>query len=203
MKKILLTGFEPFGDVAVNPSELLMAEMARRKPFPAAAQITTEVLPVVYAQAVDRIQTLIAAFQPDILLSFGVAARRKNVCPERVALNLKDAQLPDNAGQLSDGELLIPAAPLAYFSNMPLKGLRTILQKADIPVSISNHAGAYLCNAVFFAAAHQIESQNLDILYDFIHVPPIPQPDSTLSVPKLADGVEAILRFLLDFSQAR
>jgi pyroglutamyl-peptidase len=91
--------------------------------------IHTEILPVVYEDAINRIQDLIQEIIPDILLSFGVAASRYRVNLERVVLNLKDASIPDNAGFHPKGELINPNAQLAYFSNLPLQKLRSYLEK--------------------------------------------------------------------------
>jgi len=197
MKTILLTGFGPFGNIGVNPAQLLVEEIVRRGPLGDEIDLKVEILPVIYDEATFQIQTLIREIQPDILISFGVAARRDKVCPERVALNLKDTRLPDNAGNIPEGELLIPDAPLAYFASLPLAEIRDILLKSDIPTEISNHAGAYICNAVFYAAAHEIASSDLDIQYGFIHIPLIPSEGNPLTISKLVDGVLDALDWLI------
>ncbi len=195
MKTILLTGFGPFGDVEKNPSQALIEELERRKDIIDEFRLETEILPVVYSDAVDRIQILIRQYEPEILISFGVAARREKVCPERVALNLKDTHQPDNAGNTPEGELIFPNAPLAYYSNLPLLAIRDFLQNASIPTEISNHAGAYICNAVFYAAAHEIVTTERDTRYGFIHIPLMPKeaPNGELSTQMLVDVVVELL----------
>jgi pyroglutamyl-peptidase len=191
MKTILMTGFGPFGNVEKNPSQALIEELNLSADLATNAQLKTEILPVIYGDAVDRIRALIHEHEPDFLISFGVAARRENVCPERVALNLKDTQQPDNAGNTPEGELIFSESPLAYFSNLPLLEIRDFLQIAGIPTEISNHAGAYICNAVFFAAAHEIETTGRTTEFGFIHIPlmPLEAAAGELSTQKLANAV--------------
>ncbi|MCJ7701570.1 MAG: pyroglutamyl-peptidase I [Anaerolineales bacterium] len=201
MKTILVTGFEPFGEIVQSPSQALVEEIERRAAILEGVSLITDILPVIYEKAVPRIQTLIQEANPDIVLSFGVAAQREAVNLERVALNLKDTPQPDNAGYQPDGELIDQSAPLAYFSNLPLAAIRNHLQKRDIQTVISNHTGAYLCNAVFFAAAHQVQTSGGEVGYGFVHIPLVPvktEDHKALTIPTLAEAVIEIMQRLAD-----
>lgn len=196
MKKILVTGFGPFGGIETNPSQLLVDEIRDRVQVMTTLDVHTEILPVVYEDSINRIQELIQEITPDILLSFGVAAKREKVYLERVALNLKDASIPDNTGIQPIGELIYRNAPLAYLSNLPLLEIRKYLADAEIPIVISNHAGAYICNAVFYAAANLINSCDYSIKYGFIHIPLIGNDSGEAGKLNITKLVEAILGML-------
>lgn len=167
--RILLTGFEPFGEIESNPSQHVV-ETLGRVAFPG-LDLVTAVLPVSYADAGNCIRGLIREHRPDHVLALGVAAKREEICLERVALNLDDAAGPDNDGIVRQGEPILPGGPPAYFSALPLAGLKTQLEAAGIPVRISNHAGAYLCNHAYYAAADEIARLGLPAGVVFVHVP--------------------------------
>ena len=168
--KLLLTGFEPFHNHAKNPSQYIVETIAARTPLEG-AKIITQILPVVYGKAGDILRRLIHQHHPDVVLMLGVAGSRERVCLERVALNLNDSKTPDNAGVVLEGEPIDPSGPDAYFGNFPLKDLQAAIEVSDIPVQISNHAGAYLCNNVFYTAAREHVQTGVPARYGFIHVP--------------------------------
>ena len=178
--KILLTGFEPFGPVRVNPSEQIVQRigerMGRRVDKDArgrgAIELRAEVLPTEFAAADRRIRRLIREFRPEAVLCLGVAPKRDQISLERVALNLDDDSLPDNAGRRRAGRRIVPSGPAAYWSTLPLERMRKQLERQGIPVSYSNHAGTYLCNHVFYVARHEIERLGNGAPCGFIHVPP-------------------------------
>jgi pyroglutamyl-peptidase len=120
-----------------------------------------------------RLSDLIAQHQPDVVICLGLAARRSAINLERVALNLDDAKIPDNAGDLAVGRPIQQDGPVAYLSTLPLEKMKQALQAREIPVEISNHAGAYVCNHVFYAARHAIEQAHFPAICGFIHVPAI------------------------------
>jgi len=192
MKTFLITGFGPFGKIEKNPSQALVAEVERRLSKEKSLRLETSILPVVYGDAVELIQSLIRDIQPVYVLSFGVAAKRESVNLERVALNLKDSAQTDNAGEAPEGEPIFTDGPLAYFTNLPLLQMREFLLNAKIPTVISNYAGAYLCNAVFYAAAYEISRSRMDARYGFVHIPLLSEDgtdEKLLSLSRLAKGV--------------
>ena len=167
MPRILLTGFEPFGDLEINPSRLIV-EHVRDQQRP---DLIALVLPTEYQGAGSGIAAAIRDYQPDAILSLGVAQSRKTISLERVAINVDDAALADNAGVIASGERIALEGPAAYWSTLPLDAMKWALVAHDIPVSISNHAGTYVCNHTFYSARHTLECLGLSIPCGFIHVP--------------------------------
>lgn len=194
---ILLTGFEPFPGVDENPTQRIVASFGEYS-LPG-HRLVTEILPVAYVRADDRIRALVRQYRPAVILMTGVAGKTDPIRLERVALNLDDAKIPDNDDVLRQGTPILHEAPAAYFSSLPLPSLEQALTQAGIPVRISNHAGAYLCNHVFFAAAHEAEQRGLSAQVGFVHVP-MHQEKAEESQMTLAQIRQAILICLEYFS---
>ena len=207
--KILLTGFEPFGPVRVNPSEQIVRRigrgMGRRVGEDARGrgkvELRAEVLPTEFAAADRRIRQLIRKFQPEAVLCLGVAPKRDKISLERFALNLDDDSLPDNAGRCRAGRRIARNGPAAYWSTLPLERFRRQLARRGIPVSYSNHAGTYLCNHVFYVARHEIERMGNGAPCGFVHVPPIQTrakkgKQRRLALDALVEAVECCLEVL-------
>jgi len=174
--KILLTGFNPFGTVKINPSQLVVETLAQRPARPLGADLVTEILPTAYIEAGDRITHLIRHHRPDSIICLGVAEGTPAIRLERVALNLDDAELPDNTGLLRQGSPIVLDGPAAYWSTLPLEQMRRALARQGIPAAISNHAGTYLCNHVFYRARHEVEQLRLPSPCGFIHLPALLEP---------------------------
>jgi len=200
MMKVLITGFEPFGEIQINPSQVLVDEIAQQSKQDISLNLEAVILPVTFGKAVSRMQQLIQDQTPDIVLSFGVASRCEILHLERVAINLKDSIYPDNDGKILEGEFIIPDAPLVYFSNLPITPMRDFLERVNVPAKISNHAGTFVCNSVFYSAAHEIESTDLDTWYGFIHIPLIGKHknvENPLSMGVLVDGLLDLMLWLV------
>jgi pyroglutamyl-peptidase len=165
--RMLLTGFEPFGELQANPSQLIVERLAHG----ADQDLVVEVLPTEYAAAGARIRALIRDVRPEAVVCLGVAGRASAIRLERVALNLDDTEKPDNAGETPAGRPIAPGGPVGYWSTLPLAEMYAALQERDIPVQISNHAGTYVCNHVFYASLHEIERLGGGVPCGFIHVP--------------------------------
>src|SRR5215208_3145274 len=176
---ILVTGFEPFGGIEVNPSQAIVESLGRDSASRRHATLVTEVLPTEFRAAGDRIVALIREHRPDAVLSIGLAASAASIRLERVALNLNDALRPDNGGDLATGRLIDPAGPIGYWSTLPVDAMLSALRERDIPSTITNHAGAYVCNHVFYTARHEIERLGAGIPSGFIHVPLMTEQDAT------------------------
>jgi pyroglutamyl-peptidase len=195
--RILVTGFEPFGSHASNPSQEIVTALAARasaavgRPF----QLHTTVLPTEYDRAASRITLLIAELSPDAIVCLGVAGKADGICLERIALNLNDAELADNAGEIRTAQPIIPGAPMAYLSTLPLAAMLQELRGARFPTSISNHAGTYVCNHVFYTARHTIEQKRATTPCGFIHVPVV-DDGKGLTVLQLTDAIEVILQVM-------
>ena len=169
MKKLLLTAFEPFDGEAINPS----AEAARGIEgidFTDALVRVAE-LPVDRYRAVDVAIELIRAGHPDIVIMLGEAGRRFRINPERVAINIDDFRIPDNAGNQPTDEAIIEGGPVGYFSTLPIRAITARINKAHIPAAISNSAGTYLCNRLFYSVMNLISVESLPTIAGFIHLP--------------------------------
>ena len=180
--KILLTGFEPFGGEKINPSwEAVKAVQA-----PTGMQLEKMLLPVSFRKAPALIEEYIKSFRPDVILSLGQAGGREGISLERIAVNLADARIADNDGFQPRDEVLQAAGPAAYLSTLPLRRMEAALQTAGLPASLSNTAGLYVCNAVFYTAARLAESLSPAPRAGFVHVPYLPEQASGKEAPSLS-----------------
>ena len=182
--KILLSGFNPFGDLSVNSSEVVVAEIRNRWPSHGEVDLTAEILRTEYRDAEDRIRTLIRELRPDGILCLGVAGRDGTIRLERLAVNLDDESTPDNAGEVRR-ERQIADGPHYYRSTLPLRDMRKALVKLGVPVRFSTSAGNYVCNHVFYSALHEVDRLGLDAKCGFVHLPPIQTRDSSDVTPDL------------------
>ena len=185
--KILVSGFEPFNQESINPS----LEIIRALPTEiAGAQLITIELPTVYYESLNIIEKVIHQEQPDVILSLGVAALRDKISIERVAINLNDARIMDNANQQPCDELIKLDGDTAYFTNLPIRKIQAELLVNDIPTEISLSAGAFVCNHVFYGVRYLLHNSYKDKQSGFIHVPPI---SDTWPLVKLVRGIEVVI----------
>jgi pyroglutamyl-peptidase len=199
--RILLTGFEPFGGQSLNPSW----EVARALHGLTleGAQITSVQLPCVFAQALPALQQALAQHTPDIVLALGQAEGRADFSVERVAINVMDARIPDNAGAQPIDMPVVAGGPKAYFSTLPIKSLVAGLRAAGFPASVSQTAGTFVCNQVFYGLQHALVGQGVHS--GFMHLPLLPEqaaqwPGSSLPswpVGWQVAGVQQALALLL------
>jgi pyroglutamyl-peptidase len=169
--RILLTGFKPFGSLSVNPTEQLMRALATEK-F-AGAAIETVILDVDYVRAEHQFRAAVTRFSPNAILSFGVAGGADTLRLERIAVNIDDADLPDSGGQRRAGTRIVEQGPVGYWATLDLEALYAALVEAGLPVRMSNHAGAYLCNHLLYYGLHL--TQGTATRMGFVHVPPLPE----------------------------
>ena len=162
MTKVLLTGFEPFGNASLNPSGEIVKQISGEN-------IVTAILPVAYAQSAERLLALIAEHNPDVVICLGQAEGRKEITPERVAINLDDARLADNEGVLRNDVKILADGPDAYFSTLPVKEIVEAIKASGVPAAVSLSAGAFLCNHVFYVAQNRFAGTK--IRSGFVHVP--------------------------------
>ena len=196
---ILLTGFEPFAGDATNPSGDAVQLLAKRWAGPEA--LVVEVLPVEFAGASARLGALIREHSPDVVVAVGLAGGRPGLTPARVAINLADARIPDNAGDQPLDRPSVAGAPAAYFATLPVKAMTAAIVAAGVPASLSHSAGTFVCNHVMFTALHETAAAD-GIRAGFIHVPYASgrAPDGTSSLPldDIVRGLEAALRTAVD-----
>ena len=173
MRTILLTGFDAFGNETSNPSwEAVSALDGLRI---ADAQVTVLKLPCVFGESLQLLERHIQALQPEIVLCVGQAGGRVDFSVERVAINLDDARIADNAGAQPIDMPVIVGAPLAYFSSLPLKMTVAALRAQGLPASVSHTAGTYVCNHVFYGLMHYAASSPFLQRAGFLHIPYSPQ----------------------------
>jgi pyroglutamyl-peptidase len=162
MTKVLLTGFEPFGTATSNPSGEIVKQIS-------GDNIVTAILPVTYAQSAERLLELIAEHNPDVVICLGQAEGRTQITPEKVAINLDDARLPDNAGVQRSDVKILNDGPDAYFTTLPVKEMVDAAKAAGVSAAVSLSAGAFLCNHVFYVAQNKFAGTK--IRSGFVHVP--------------------------------
>lgn len=173
MKKLLITGFDAFGENAINPSW----EAVQNLPDTVADfKLCKLNIPTVFGAAAQMVLDKAHSFEPDVILCVGLAAGRDAVTPERIAVNIRDAKIPDNAGNQPQGAFVDDHGPAAYFSTLPVQKISQALRDAGIPSSVSNSAGTYVCNDVLYTLLHTYAGSSVKI--GFIHVPQLPQQGS-------------------------
>lgn len=165
---ILITGFDPFGGEAINPAWEAVKMM---KDEIAGANIIKMQIPTVVGKSIEKIHEKMIELRPDIVLSIGQAGGRFGVSPERVAINITDARIPDNEGNQPIDEPIFADGDTAYFSNLPVKAMVQAIKDAGYPSSLSNSAGTYICNHVMYGILYYIQKEFPGVRGGFIHVP--------------------------------
>ncbi len=196
MLKALVTGFDPFGADAVNPSHeavrLLPARIGN-------LDVVTTELPTSFARATPKLRALVRREQPDIVLCVGLAAERDVISVERVAVNLRHARTADNDGARPVDRPVIARAPAAYFSTLPVTDIVKALMRAELPAEMSLSAGTFVCNHVFYGLMHMLANRKRVIRAGFVHVPALPA-GHTAREAKLSEWVKA-LEIVLDVTR--
>ncbi|MFZ6750378.1 pyroglutamyl-peptidase I [Undibacterium sp. Ren11W] len=174
MKTILLTGFEPFGGEHNNPSW----EAVRRldgKHLHDGSRIVAALLPCAFGAALDTLAVKIRLVAPDVVVCVGQAGGRADLTIERVAINVDDAPMADNAGQQPIDAPIVANGPVGYFATLPIKAIVQALHAKGIPASVSQTAGTYVCNHVFYGLMHMASSRHAIQHAGFVHIPYLPE----------------------------
>jgi pyroglutamyl-peptidase len=197
-RMILVTGFEPFGTHTANPTEGLAKAVDGRRV--GGVDIVGQVLPVHHADAARRITATLAETRPSAVVHLGLAAGRARVALERVAVNVMDYEVADNAGYRASGEPCVPGGPAAYFSTLPLAAMLKALTDEGIPAYTSNTAGTYLCNQTLYWTLHAARDLARPPAVGFIHFPLLPAMVATagleqpsMDFPLMVRAVETVL----------
>lgn len=180
MKKLLLTGFDPFAHHTVNPSW----EAVKVLPDSIGCfAVSKMMLPNIYQTAGRLLLEEAERLKPDVILMTGMDSSSNRVHADCVAVNLRDALIEDNKGAKPWGEPVVPGGPAAYFATIPVHALVARLQKQGCPVHLGYCTGGYVCNDIFYMAAHRFAGSNVKV--GFVHVPLLPQMvfDETLALP--------------------
>ena len=166
--KVLITGFDPFGGESINPAWEAVKEIRDEI---AGAEIVKMQIPTVVGKSIEKVHNKMAEIHPDVVISVGQAGGRFGVTPERVAINVTDARIPDNEGHQPIDEVIFEDGDTAYFSNLPVKAMVQAIKDAGYPSSLSNTAGTYICNHVMYGILYYIHKEFPDVRGGFIHVP--------------------------------
>jgi len=191
MKKILLTAFEPFGGEKINPSERIVGEIAGMK-IPG-VEVCTMIVPVTFADSAKSVTDALSAADYDAVVMLGQAGGRAAITIERVAINVQDASIPDNAGAQPQDTPVCADGPAAYFSTLPIKQLVQAVCDAGVRAAVSNSAGTFVCNHLMYSVLNYLAGTGVQA--GFIHVPWLPeQAEGKKNAPSMPqeDMVKAI-----------
>jgi pyroglutamyl-peptidase len=169
MALVLVSGFEPFGGSTINASGEAVKLLHGGRID--GAGMETVILPVVFGVAFDTLWPKVEALRPDLLVMAGQAETRSEICLERVALNLRDARLPDNAGAQPVDQPVVAGGPAAYFCSLDLRPILAALMAAGLPARLSETAGTFVCNDLIYRACHRAASGGFAPAMLFVHVP--------------------------------
>ncbi len=169
---ILLTGFEPFGGETVNPSALVARALHGRRI--ADATVHGVELPCCFGDALGALQAAITATRPQLVLALGQAGGRCDFSIERIAINVDDARIADNAGRQPIDEAVVANGPAAFFATLPIKAMVAALHEAGLPASVSQSAGTFVCNHVFYGLMHSLQHRP-GVRGGFMHLPLLPE----------------------------
>ena len=187
--KILITGFQPFGGQRVNPAW----EAVRKLPDVLGDKVLWKLeIPVTFGGAFDAVEAKAAEIDPDVILCVGQAGGRDAVTPERIAVNLQDASIPDNAGNQPVDLPVVANGANAYFTTLPVKAMAAAARALDIPCRLSCTAGTYVCNDVFYRLLHRYRDTGKRV--GFVHVPFLPEQGSpNLPLNSIVRALQAML----------
>ena len=170
MKKLLITGFDPFGGADRNPSR--EAVMALPDVIGDYTLFKLEI-PTVFGLAAETVLRAATDLRPDAILCVGQAGGRANITPEVVAINLREASIPDNHGNQPRNTPVVENAPAAYFSTLPVRAMAEAVKAAGVPCALSYSAGVFVCNDLLYTLLHHYDGT--DVRVGFIHIPYLPE----------------------------
>jgi pyroglutamyl-peptidase len=198
--KVLLTGFNRFDALEYNPSEVVVSEIGRIAQRGLASHLVSIVLPTEYDRASEMMRQYIRSFCPDVVVATGVSPSREFICLERIALNIDEVEVADNAGSIRDGSPIDPSGPLAMQTNCSLTKILERLRDRGFPSIISTNAGTYVCNHIYYVSLQCLQELGSNAKCLFTHLPmPANQVRSVRSndylwtIEKLVEAVQLII----------
>ncbi len=202
-KHILVTGFEPFSGSPINPSEQIARSLEGRRI--AGRTLIARVFPVDTRALHGRLDAALREIQPDIILSLGLASGRTALAVERIAVNVLDFSIPDNAGVSCGNEVVARGGPDARLSNLPVASIATAWAEREVPGYVSNTAGTYLCNQLLYEALAFAERAEFTLAAGFIHLPSLPaqaiaagpQSHPSMSLDLMKKGIEVAIETIV------
>ncbi len=190
MRKLLITGFDPFGENAVNPSWEAVQGLPETVGDFAVCKL---MLPTVFGEAAALAVAAAEREKPDVILCVGLAGERHAVTPERIAVNIRDARIADNAGFQPQGRKVAEDGPAAYFATVPVEAMCQAIRVAGLPAAVSNTAGTFVCNDVLYSLLHRYHGTQTRV--GFIHVPCLPeQGEPNLPLEKTVAALAAAIQ---------
>lgn len=188
MKKLLITGFDPFGGEQINPSwesvKLLEDKIGEYS-------LIKLQIPTIFKKGVDKIIERANEINPDVIICVGQAGGRRGITPEVVAINLVEANIPDNEGNQPMGVPVINGGENAYFSTLPIRQMVTAIKTKEIPSALSFSAGAFVCNEVLYTLLNYFNGTSVKV--GFIHVPFLPEQAGdkypSMELNKIVEGL--------------
>lgn len=192
MQKLLITGFDPFGSEHINPAW----EAVKALPEQIGSYVLCKLeIPTVFGLAAEKVLALAQECKPDAILCIGQAGGRSAVTPERIAVNIRDGKIPDNAGFQPSGQPVVPDGPAAYFTTVPVNKMVMAIGNAGVPSAASNSAGAFVCNDTLYTLLHHFAGTATKV--GFIHVPYLPEQGTpSLPLDQIVKALEAAISAL-------
>ena len=166
-RRVLISGFEPFGGSNLNSSQLVV-EAISKESF-SGLDLFTVILPVEFGKAADVLLSKVKEIDPEIIIAFGQAEGRKALTPEKIAINLDSARIPDNAGELRVNKVIIEKGADGYFSTLPIEKMVKAVKECGLESEVSLSAGAFLCNHIFYHLQHKLLESG--VKSGFVHLP--------------------------------
>ncbi|KAA2262327.1 pyroglutamyl-peptidase I [Solihabitans fulvus] len=198
MPTVLLTGFEPFDGEKVNPAWEAVAALAAERP--AGVEIATAQLPCVFDGSIEALRAAIVEHRPELVVAVGQAGGRAVVTPELVAVNVRDARIPDNSGAQPVDVPVVDGGPAAYLSTLPVKACVAAIRAAGVPAALSHTAGTFVCNHIFYGLMHLLATEFPGVRGGFTHVPYLPEQVAALGLDRpsmalrtITDGLAALV----------
>lgn len=198
MKKVLVTGFDPFGGESVNPALEAVRKLEGAQ-IAGVALVTSEI-PTVFGKAIIKLRELVERERPDLVICVGQAGGRSDITVERVAINIDDARIPDNEGNRPIDQPVIEGGPVAYWSTLPIKAIVQSIREAGIPASVSQTAGTFVCNHIFYGLSHLIATAYPQLRGGFIHIPFLPEQavvkpgQPSMALAQIVEGLTIAVR---------
>ncbi|MCL6517111.1 pyroglutamyl-peptidase I [Alicyclobacillus sp.] len=192
-RRVLFTGFDPFGGETLNPAWESVRRLDGRT-LPGGWTVAAVQVPTVFDRSITILREAIARLEPRVVICVGQAGGRAQITPERVAINVNDARIPDNEGQQPIDTPVVAGGPAAYFTRLPIKRIVAALREAGVPAAVSNSAGTYVCNHLFYGLMHLINTEFPGVRGGFIHIPYL--PEQVAGKPEPSMGLDLIVRGL-------
>lgn len=202
-RMILLTGFEPFNKDSINPS--WEAVRALQDWHEGEYTVVVRQLPCAFGRANEVLHQAIEELQPSLVIAVGQAGGRVDLSIERVAINIDDAPIQDNQKRQLVDQPVVPGGPAAYFSTLPIKAIVHALREAGLPASVSQTAGTFVCNHVFYRLMHQAADWGTTMRAGFIHLPYLPSQAArhpgapSMRLEDMVEGLRIAVRTALAF----